>query len=102
MKYVPYLSGVLAGLLLSVLLGFGLWHLIIAVLLGALAGHLSTQLSAGSERVYWVGVGVTLGVWIVGAFFWSLPGALVIMPVIFMASYFVARLVGRFVGTRPT
>lgn len=100
MKLISIIAALAACLLLAYLLQEDLYGFIAFAVAGVLGGWFAANMPPGSERVYWLFVLLTLILFITGAFVFSLPGLVVIWPLVLVAGYFVARLTGRLTGQR--
>lgn len=100
MKLISIIAGLAACLLLAYLLREDLFGFIAFGAAGILGGWIAVNMPPGSERVYWGVVLLTLILFFTGAFVISLPGFIVILPLVLAAGYFVTRLAGRITGQR--
>ncbi len=100
MRHAGLIASALTGLGLGLILGQNLFGLLVFLLAASLGGYLATRLHKGSERVYWGFVGLTLALWLMSIIGLNLNRLIIILPLVLTAGYFVARLIGRFTGTR--
>ena len=96
MTYLPIAAGALAGLLLSILVDAAGLHLAIFTLTGAAAGQVSRMLAPGSERVYWIALGLVVLLLLASLLGLGVSGLIVFLPIVFSLTYFLARIVRRF------
>ncbi len=97
-KHLPIIAASIIGLLFSVILQETAIVVFVFAALGALGGYLATQMPNGSERIYWIFVLATLGLWIASISFLNLSGIWLILPMPITLGYFSARLICRLTG----
>ncbi len=97
-KHLPIIAASIIGLLFSVILQETMLGIFVFAALGALGGYLANRMPKGSERIYWIFVLATLGLWIASISFLNLSGIWLILPMPITLGYFSARLISRLTG----
>lgn len=96
---------VLTALAVSLSAGFVLEglgaSLLLFALTGLVAGALAKLQQPGAERFYWGFVVLTLALVVLSAIGLDFSRWFFILPIIFIASYFLARLVLKLAGRKP-
>ena len=92
MTYIPVAAGALAGLLLSLLVGAGGLQLAVFTIAGGLAGQVARMLRSGSERVYWIALGLVILLLLAALMGAGVSGFLAFLPIVFSLTYLVARI----------
>ncbi len=98
MERLHYIAALVVALLLAGLLGPGIFGWILFLMAGGIAGFLAGQMPPGSERVYWAGLGVTLCLLAISLLGANLGRLWLITPIVFILSYFAARLARKLSG----
>lgn len=100
MRLFIHLMAIAAGIGFGVYMGAGYVGLAIFGALAFLGSLPAWSLPRGAERMYWLFVVVTLGLWVCALFFFDISATVMIAPLVIVVGYFTARLLGRFTGQR--
>lgn len=99
MAYISYLIGAVLGLVFGLMLSVSALWVAVFALTGLFAGFLASKMAKGSEKPYWFTL-LALIVLIIAAFAgMAIPAPIMLAPIVFVVSYFLLRLISRFLPT---
>jgi len=98
MIYIPNIVAALLALVFGVFAGASAMGLVWFVLLGLAGSLVALFPKPGSERVYWIILGLTVLFIILAIMNVDISGPIFIAPLVFALGYFAARVTRRFTG----
>lgn len=100
-RALPLATGLLVSLTAGAMLEGMSATLFLFGVAGLLAGGLAIFQPPGAERVYWGFVVLTLFLTVLSAFGMNFSRWFFVLPIVFIVSYFVIRLVLKLAGRKP-
>ena len=101
MQLIHYFVALLASLFLAMLLDAGPIGYLFCLMAGAFSAYIAERLKGGSERVYWIGSIGTILLITVSNYGANFHRIVIILPLIILCGYFLARLTLRFRNQKP-